>query len=98
MGFQLLFTVFIIFMLVWSILRFIVPMFFSEEKKQRLADEEKERVAAKKMALVREQAKLSTLKEDLVVTKDLKDVVKQSKEVHSELETTEEELKNLKGN
>lgn len=98
MGFQLVFTIFIIFMLIWSILRFIVPMFFSDEKKQRLADEEAERVKAKKMVLAKEREKLSTLKEDLVVTKDLKEVVKQTKEVNSELETTEEELKNLKGN
>lgn len=98
MGFQLVFTVFIIFMLIWSILRFIVPMFFSEEKKQKLADEEAERVKAKKITLAKEREKLSTLKEDLVVTKDLKDVVKQTKAVNSELDTTEEELKNLKGN
>lgn len=98
MGFQLVFTISVLFLLIWSILRFIVPMFFSEEKKQKLAKEEADKVEAKKAALTKEKERLSKLKEDLVVTKDLKEVVKQTKEVNSELESTEEELKNLKGN
>ena len=44
MGFQLVSTGFLIFIIIWLILRFIVPMFFSEEKKQQLAEEEAEKV------------------------------------------------------
>ena len=58
MGFQLVSTGFLIFIIIWLILRFIVPMFFSEEKKQQLAEEEAEKVRIKKENLAKEKERL----------------------------------------
>ena len=95
MIFQWMLNLVLLFTVVWMFLKFILPMFYSDSTKEKIAEEDAVKVAAKKEALKRKSAKLSSLEEELIVTKELKNVSAQSKNIVDELENVETELADI---
>ena len=93
MLFHVVFTAFLIFIIVWAALRFIFPKVCKEDSKETIDDVLSEKLKEEAELL----KKLNDLKEELVVTKDLKNVVTEVKNVSGELKVADDELKNLKG-